>query len=107
MRLLSVCDTMFADAAGGADGGGAIEPHDAALTPQSRVMTVGPAAVGGGVGDVGAVGDCESEHAIANNNMKPHSVRFTAQSSMPTAMVGLPTEAPVRRWASRGDSAML
>jgi hypothetical protein len=117
MMPLSDCETMVAELTGGADGGGRTDPHDAALTFHSSVMTDGPAAVGGGVFVVGAVGEFELEHPIANSNMKAHSVRFTAESSLRATMARLPTEAQCdvdvptaarrRRPASRGESAML
>lgn len=67
--------TSVAEENGGCDGGIVTGAHDAAAT-HCNWITGGPDCVGGSVA-VGAVGDCDFEHPIANSNTSPQSVRVT------------------------------
>jgi hypothetical protein len=69
---------MVAEENGGCDGGIVTGAHEAAATHCSWI-TGGPDCVGGSVA-VGAVGDFEPEHPIANSRMNPQIVRVTRAS---------------------------
>jgi hypothetical protein len=77
--LVSDGRTIVASANAGCAGGVLTGAHDGARTFHCRLITVGPACVGGGAG-VGAVGEFEFEQPIANNNMSPQRVRVTIAS---------------------------
>ena len=75
VMLPSALLVSVAEENGGCDGGIVTGAHDEAATHCSWI-TGGPDCVGGSEA-VGAVGDFELEHPIANANKSPHNVRVT------------------------------
>ena len=79
VMLPSALFVSIAEVKGGCVGGNVTGAHDAAAT-HCNWITGGPDCVGGSVA-VGAVGDCDFEHPIANSSTSPQSVRVTEPSS--------------------------